>query len=90
MSRDQRVSVAAGAELIIGQNCFITPDFCWKMAKICMVSTSQMPGSIIKLSQYYHTTVPTPRSSQKCKNHPSLALLRPHIYMMTCSIEIYI
>ena len=55
MSRDQRVSVAAGAELIIGQNCFITPDFCWKMAKICMVATSQMPGSIIKLSQYYHT-----------------------------------
>ena len=90
MSRDQRVSVAAGAELIIGQNCFITPDFCWKMAKICMVSTSQMPGSIIKLSQYYHTTVPTPRTSQKCKNHPSLALLRPRIYMMTCSIEIYI
>ena len=54
MSRDQRVSVAAGTELIIGQNCFITPDFCWKMAKICMVATSQMPGSIIKLSQYYH------------------------------------
>ena len=89
MSRDQRVSVAAGTELIIGQNCFITPDFCWKMAKICMVATSQMPGSIIKLSQYYHTIIPTPHSSQKCKNHPSLALLRPHIYMMTCSSEIY-
>ena len=61
-----------------------------KMAKICMVATSQMPGSIIKLSQYYHTTITTPHSSQTCKNHPSIALLRPHIYMMTCSIEIYI
>ena len=60
-----------------------------KMAKICMVATSQMPGSIIKLSQYYHTTIPTPHSSQTCKYHPSLALLRPHIYMMTCSSEIY-
>ena len=55
MSRDQRVSVAAGTELIIGQNCFHHADFCWKMAKICMIATSQMPGSIIKLSQYYHT-----------------------------------
>ena len=60
-----------------------------KMANICMIATSQMPGSIIKLFQYYHTTIPTPHSSQTCKYHPSLALLRPHIYMMTCSIEIY-
>ena len=70
MSRDQRVSVAAGAELIIGQNCFITPDFCWKMAKICMVSTSQMPGSIIKLSQYYHTTTTDTTQLAKMQKSP--------------------
>ena len=73
MSRDQRVSVAAGTELIIGQNCFITPDFCWKMAKICMVATSQMPGSIIKLSVLpYHYTDTTQLANMQISPVPRI------------------